>query len=900
MSQISQFILATDLLQTLTGNIGAPVHADILRNIDITGGTYVTVTGTPLTNTLDITLANSIVASFVTDAGTAVSVAHALTINGGTNLNSAGAAAVVTLNLDDTISLSTVNATTFDTNNVAAGVTLQATELAADGTDANIDITIVPKGTGHVIIDRLQLLTPLAVEEGGTGLDTLTDHSVLVGSGVADITPLTVGTNGQVLLGSTMADPVFAALTSTDGSIGYTLGAGTLDLSAHGGTSRDNMLYVGKHGNDANNGESPERAKLTIQAAVTAASAGDTIIVYPGTYTETITHAASNLTLIAEGKPSNCIITQANANVINFAGYTGIQYKYFHISCTAATTAIWTIQGTTGLCSFKECQISMTTAADIAAIAQPGIARVTGAGTISIALGKAAYYHTGDGGGTAQKGAFSVANGGLISLSLIEDLEITNSGTALVSGVGIDTASTGNFEIHDCIITVTDPGATIVVGLAYLGGTGTASEFYRNTLHVTVGAANTGYGFFSADTASDSRFFFNHIHVVDTGGTSYSYLVGAGATVTAIFDDVVAVDGATVVAGGIFYEVKSPVDGDLICSGPTASGNRNITVANTDNTATASNACMCVSVGGATSTGDPYTNYLVTGAGTYSVGIDNSDSDKFKITTGATPSAGTDLFTITSAGAISLGSTTYPTTVTQGDLLVASAANTLSVIAGGTATHVLTANGAGAAPTYQAAAGETYCSDAEAIAGTVTDEAVAPSTLKAKLGAQTDHGVLIGSGTAAAVTALTVGTNGQVLVGSSAADPVFATITNGTGITTTLGAGTLALKSTGTTINVQIGSSYTTVLSDEGKCITMNNAGASTLTIPLNSSVAYPLGTIIAVQQLGAGQVTLTPTGGVTFRSADDAYKLVKQYSGCSLIKIAMDDTWGIFGDVEA
>jgi len=425
---------------------------------------------------------------------------------------------------------------------------------------------------------------------------------------------------------------------------------GTLDLSASAvDVDQDNILYVGKHGDDANNGKTSSKAKLTIQAAVTAAAAGNTIIVYPGEYAETVTHTANNVTLIAQGKPNSCKITQADANVIDFVGYTGIQYKYFMISCTAATTAIWTITGVAGSCAFKECRLSMTTSTNVAAVAQAGVARVTGAGAITVILGKVYFYHTGDGGATAQKAAFSVANGGLISLAIIEDLTITNSGTALVSGVGIDTASTGNFEIHDCKITVTDPSSTIVTGLAYLGGTGTSSEFFRNDVHV-VATNNTGYGFFSADTASNSRFFFNHVRVVDVGGSSYSYLVGAGATVTVIFDDVVAADGASVAAGGIFYEVKSPVDGDMICSGPTAAGNRNITVANTDNTATASNACVCTSVGGATSTGDPYTNYLVTGAGTYSVGIDNTDSDNFKITSGATPSAGNEIWRMTTAG----------------------------------------------------------------------------------------------------------------------------------------------------------------------------------------------------------------------------------------------------------
>ena len=86
--------------------------------------------------------------------------------------------------------------------------------------------------------------------------------------------------------------------------------------------------------------------------------------------------------------------------------------------------------------------------------------------------------------------------------------------------------------------------------------------------------------------------------------------------------------------------------------------------------------------------------------------------------------------------------------------------------------------------------------DAESIAGTLTDyRVINPSSLKAKLGTQTDHGVLVGSGTTAALTALAVGTNGQVLLGSTGADPVFATIgSSDSTIAWTLGAGTLTAQ----------------------------------------------------------------------------------------------------------
>jgi len=71
---------------------------------------------------------------------------------------------------------------------------------------------------------------PIQVALGGTGAATLTAHGVLVGEGTSAVTPLSAGTSGQVLVGSTGADPVFATLTSSDSSITFTTGAGTLSL----------------------------------------------------------------------------------------------------------------------------------------------------------------------------------------------------------------------------------------------------------------------------------------------------------------------------------------------------------------------------------------------------------------------------------------------------------------------------------------------------------------------------------------------------------------------------------------------------------------------------------------------------------------------------------------------
>ena len=100
-------------------------------------------------------------------------------------------------------------------------------------------------------------------------------------------------------------------------------------------------------------------------------------------------------------------------------------------------------------------------------------------------------------------------------------------------------------------------------------------------------------------------------------------------------------------------------------------------------------------------------------------------------------------------------------------------------------------------------------------------------------------------------------------------------------------------------INAQTGTSYTLVLTDAGKLITTSNASPVTVTIPLNSSVAFPLGTRIDVLSIGAGITSIAATGGVTLSSKDSNKKLTKQGSAGSLIKTGTD-TWWLVGDLSA
>lgn len=100
-------------------------------------------------------------------------------------------------------------------------------------------------------------------------------------------------------------------------------------------------------------------------------------------------------------------------------------------------------------------------------------------------------------------------------------------------------------------------------------------------------------------------------------------------------------------------------------------------------------------------------------------------------------------------------------------------------------------------------------------------------------------------------------------------------------------------------INAQTGTTYTTVLADDGKLVTCDNASAIALTIPPNSSVAYGIGTQINIMQLGAGTVTITAGSGVTLRSAGNKLKTDAQYAVATCCKI-LTDTWVIVGNLKA
>jgi len=99
-------------------------------------------------------------------------------------------------------------------------------------------------------------------------------------------------------------------------------------------------------------------------------------------------------------------------------------------------------------------------------------------------------------------------------------------------------------------------------------------------------------------------------------------------------------------------------------------------------------------------------------------------------------------------------------------------------------------------------------------------------------------------------------------------------------------------------INAQT-ASYTAVLTDDGKLITMSNASANNFTVPPNSAVAYGIGTQLNIAQLGAGQTTIVAGSGVTLNSAGAKLKLSAQYAIATCVKTDTN-TWFVCGALSA
>lgn len=258
------------------------------------------------------------------------------------------------------------------------------------------------------------------------------------------------------------------------------------------------------------------------------------------------------------------------------------------------------------------------------------------------------------------------------------------------------------------ILSGATPGANTTLNI--MGGAGTAGTQTFNLLAsgaTRAGAVNIGTGA-AAHVISVGSSSAGAITVDSAAGISLDAATASNFTVTGSGIDLtlasvggsVAISSNEAVATAIGLTASDAAGGitltagtgdinlssiDVIQSLSSAGNDLTYQVTNSDNTNGASRAGLELATGG-TSSGDPYINFLVSGAGVFTMGIDNSASDNF-VWSASTALGTSDVLTLTSAGALTsaagITATTGNIVASSGTLDVSSTATAQSFIADG-------------------------------------------------------------------------------------------------------------------------------------------------------------------------------------------------------------------------
>lgn len=269
-------------------------------------------------------------------------------------------------------------------------------------------------------------------------------------------------------------------------------------------------------------------------------------------------------------------------------------------------------------------------------------------------------------------------------------------------------------------------------------------------------------------------------------------------------------------------------------------------------------------------------------------------SSGFGTAVGAALAGGTNVTLSTIAGVTTISATAGGGGVSSVNTRTGAVALTASDITSGLGAAVLATLVAGAGISITGTTTSTITAAMTSVAGRTGAVTLANTDISGLGTAAT-----VNTGTSGGSIPLLNGTNTWAAVQTFTSAPVF---TNASGTRTALGLvpGTDVEKFGQRTIGTAVTASRTLALTDLGTFIPCNHATvAIAITVPPNSSVAFPVGAAIDLARDGAADVSAVAGAGVTIKSEAGNLKAALANGVMSLVKTATD-TWYLIGNLKA